>query len=159
MKKRQQRSWMYVGFAFCAAMGWAAIAPLGCTTSVCSGAEGSGREDCSTTAGTGSTGGAAGTGGSGGAGTAGTGGNPSDASGPACGGFASLRCPEPSTTFCDYPDNMACGTGDATGVCTPRPNLCPKDCPGVCGCDGKRYCNGCEANSAGTDVQPTGSCQ
>jgi hypothetical protein len=28
-------------------------------------------------------------------------------------------------------------------------DICPTDCPGVTGCDGKRYCNKCEANKAG----------
>jgi hypothetical protein len=29
---------------------------------------------------------------------------------------------------------------------------CPTDCPGVTGCDGKAYCNDCEAHKAGTAV-------
>ena len=146
---------MYVRCIFVLAVGCAAMASLGCTSSTCNGAE-----DCTTTAGgTGASGGAAGTGGAGGTGgTAGTGGNPSDASGSVCGGLASLRCPDPDTMFCDYPEQMACGIGDATGICTPRPAACSKDCPGVCGCDGKSHCNACEANRAGTDVQPMGTC-
>ena len=129
MKNDSQRSLLYVGCAFCIALGWAVIAPLGCSSN-------------------GGTGGAAG-----------AAGNPGDASSSVCGGIASLRCTDPNTTFCDYPDQMACGAGDATGVCTPRPDSCSKDCPGVCGCDGKRYCNACEANRAGIDVQPMGTCQ
>jgi hypothetical protein len=143
---------MYVLGAFVLAVGCAAIAPSGCTSTTCNGAE-----DCTTTAaGTGASGGAGGNGGTGG--TAGTGGNPSDASGSTCGGFASLPCPDPASMFCDYPEQMACGAGDATGICTPRPTACSKDCPGVCGCDGKSHCNACEANRAGTDVQPMGAC-
>ena len=153
MKKASQPSLLYVGCAFCIVLGWAVIAPLGC--SMCGGAEAA---DCSTGAGgSGGTAGAGGTGGTGG--TAGAAGNPGDASSDVCGGIASLRCTDPNTTFCDYPDQMACGAGDATGVCTPRPDSCSKDCPGVCGCDGKRYCNACEANRAGIDVQPMGTCQ
>jgi hypothetical protein len=91
-------------------------------------------------------------------GEGGAAGTPGDASGPACGGFAGLRCPSPDTMFCDYADEAACGVGDATGVCTPRPDACTKDCPGACGCDGKSYCNACEANRAGTDVNPRGVC-
>ncbi len=28
-------------------------------------------------------------------------------------------------------------------------DICPTDCPGVIGCDGKKYCNICEANRNG----------
>ncbi len=28
-------------------------------------------------------------------------------------------------------------------------DICPEDCPGVIGCDGKLYCNLCEANRNG----------
>ena len=30
--------------------------------------------------------------------------------------------------------------------------ICTMDCPGVCGCDGKEYCNECIANSKGISV-------
>jgi hypothetical protein len=75
-----------------------------------------------------------------------------------CGGFASLQCSEPAVEFCDYDDKMACGQTDATGVCTLRPDVCTDDCPGVCGCNGKFYCNACLANRDGTDIHPTGTC-
>jgi hypothetical protein len=31
--------------------------------------------------------------------------------------------------------------------------VCPTDCPGVVGCDGKTYCNECEANRVGVAVE------
>ncbi|MCB0820527.1 MAG: hypothetical protein KDC13_07880 [Bacteroidetes bacterium] len=31
--------------------------------------------------------------------------------------------------------------------------VCPTDCPGVTGCDGKTYCNECEANKLGVAVE------
>src|SRR5689334_12137663 len=120
---------LYFLGAVCIAIG-AAIAPAGCGATSCADSA-----DCTTTAGTGAGGdkgasGAAGSGGSGGsAGSAGAGGNPSDASGGACGGFANLPCPDPAKMFCDFPEQMACGQGDITGVCLPRPDTCSKDCP------------------------------
>jgi hypothetical protein len=47
--------------------------------------------------------------------------------------------------------------GDIAGICTPRPDNCTEDCPGVCGCDGKFYCNTCLAQRAGIDALPTGT--
>ncbi|AKT39271.1 uncharacterized protein CMC5_034190 [Chondromyces crocatus] len=44
------------------------------------------------------------------------------------------------------------------GLCEPRPKGCDDDCPGVCGCDGKFYCNSCYAQSAGMDVSPGTTC-
>jgi hypothetical protein len=37
------------------------------------------------------------------------------------------------------------------GSCLLRPKACTADCPIVCGCDGKLYCNACIANAWGTD--------
>jgi hypothetical protein len=34
-----------------------------------------------------------------------------------------------------------------------KDNICTADCPGVTGCDGKFYCNECEANKQGIHVQ------
>ena len=34
-----------------------------------------------------------------------------------------------------------------------KDNGCTTDCPGVKGCDGKTYCNECEANRQGIRVQ------
>ncbi len=33
-------------------------------------------------------------------------------------------------------------------------NACTADCPGVIGCDGKTYCNECEAHRQGIRVNP-----
>jgi hypothetical protein len=37
--------------------------------------------------------------------------------------------------------------------------ICPQDCPGVCGCDGKTYCNECIANSQGIKVDKDEPCK
>ena len=146
MKKYERRSPFQARCALWIALGCAVFAPLGC-----------GGDD-STPRETGGSGGTTGTGGSAGSGgTAGTSGDP-DASGAMCGGFASLQCPEPMVAFCDYDDKQACGQTDATGVCTLRPAACTDDCPGVCGCNGKFYCNACQANRDGTDIFPMGTC-
>jgi hypothetical protein len=159
MKKHERRSPFYAGWALGIGLGCAVFAPLGC------GGDDSAPGPTTGTAGTGGTGGG-GTGGAGGtagtggeAGTAGTGGGTADASGAACGGFASLRCPDPDVTFCDYDDGSAvCGQGDIQGICTPRPSNCTEDCPGVCGCDSKPYCNACKAHQAGVDDHPAATC-
>ena len=33
-------------------------------------------------------------------------------------------------------------------------DICPDNCPGVIGCDGKTYCNGCYALREGIKVNP-----
>jgi len=110
--------------------------------------------------GVGGTSGQGGTGGADGGATGGSGGAPSDG-GPSVCGFVieemkSYGCQ--SDQYCDYPDYPPCGQYDWTGLCRPRPSACTKDCPGVCGCDQKRYCNACEANASGTDVDMTNGC-
>ena len=142
MKKHERRSPFQARYALGIALGCALFAPIGC-----------GGDDSST----GSTAGAGGTGSGGTGGSGGTSGD-TDASGAHCGGFASLQCPEPTAEFCDYDEKQACGQTDASGVCKPRPAACTDDCPGVCGCNGKFYCNACQANRDGTDIHPMGTC-
>ncbi len=50
----------------------------------------------------------------------------------------------------------ACNKEDQDGYCESavtkarhKDDVCPTACPGVIGCDGKKYCNLCEANKAG----------
>jgi hypothetical protein len=107
-------------------------------------------------------GGNPGTTGSGGSNT-GVGGGPAGAGGAgggqSCGGFSPNPATCPSGTYCDYPANSMCGAADQPGVCVPIPGgACTADCPGVCGCDGKFYCNACGAHMAGTDDSSDRSC-
>ena len=67
-----------------------------------------------------------------------------------CGGKAGIQCAPGQ--FCAFDPPGSCGNADGGGTCTPGPNGCTADCPGVCGCDGKFYCNACGANAAGIDV-------
>lgn len=59
-----------------------------------------------------------------------------------------------SNEFCGFSD--VCGV-TKTGYCTAKPTTCTEDCPKVCGCDGKTYCNECKANQDGVSVDPTSS--
>jgi hypothetical protein len=77
--------------------------------------------------------------------------------GQVCGGFTGTQCPTGS--FCDYAPTDLCGAFDATGICRGGGvSPCTADCPGVCGCDGKFYCNACVAHNAGTDDSTDRSC-
>ncbi len=63
--------------------------------------------------------------------------------------------------FCER-DGHCVVTGAAAGQCTPRPSQksCPvyKQCPDVCGCDGKTYCDPCYAHAVGVSVATKSAC-
>lgn len=74
---------------------------------------------------------------------------------PDCGGDACRSNSDCAPyAFCDFPSG-ACG---GVGTCSPRPDACTADCPGVCGCDGAIYCNACTANASGVSVAGSGGC-
>jgi hypothetical protein len=75
-----------------------------------------------------------------------------------CGGFVGDMCAADEFCDFDYAGKNWCGGDDSTGVCTKRPDVCGADCPGVCGCDGKAYCNACTAHAAGVDDTDDTSC-
>jgi hypothetical protein len=75
--------------------------------------------------------------------------------GAPCGGISGARCPQ--GMFCDFEPNN-CGAGDAAGICMPMPQLCPAECSRACGCDGKVYCNLCNAHGYGVDDSDDRSC-
>ena len=66
-----------------------------------------------------------------------------------------------SGEYCEFGSTGShlCDWADATGVCTPRPQVCPEISQPVCGCNGKTYGNECEANAAGIDVVSDGACR
>jgi hypothetical protein len=59
------------------------------------------------------------------------------------------------TSYCYFTD---CGKS-GPGTCMPRPSGCTADCPGVCGCDGKTYCNSCGAAAVGVSTASKGPCK
>ncbi len=79
------------------------------------------------------------------------------ASAPTCGGLIGQTC-SAAGTYCDYSAATSCGMADQTGKCDAKPQFCPALVMPVCGCDGKTYNNGCEANRAGASVAKAGAC-
>jgi hypothetical protein len=71
-----------------------------------------------------------------------------------CGGFTGALCG--ADEYCEYANG--CGLAGGVGECKKKPLGCDTDCPGVCGCDGKFYCNECNANSAGVGITGDKSC-
>lgn len=78
--------------------------------------------------------------------------------GGACGGRGGIQCG--AGEFCDFSGN-SCGIADEAGTCKPRPEACPLLLVAelTCGCDGKVYSSGCDANAAGADLNENGSCE
>jgi len=54
--------------------------------------------------------------------------------------------------LCLYSCKKESGCYDADLERQFRNSFCTTDCPGVTGCDGKTYCNECEANRQGIRV-------
>lgn len=73
-----------------------------------------------------------------------------------CGGPASVVC-EPHQ-FCKFAEG-SCGSAEAFGECTDRPEICTKIYMPVCGCDGKTHASSCVAHSAGKSVKYEGACK
>jgi hypothetical protein len=73
-----------------------------------------------------------------------------------CAGKAGIPCA--ADEWCQFDPISVCGNADGAGTCQPKPQGCPADCPGACGCDGVFYCNACEAHASGVDVAEGQSC-
>ena len=75
--------------------------------------------------------------------------------GEPCGGLAARSCA--SGLYCEFPDSY-CGIADGAGTCKVEPFRCDREGPAVCGCDGERYGNVCEAIAAGVEALAVGEC-
>src|SRR5579871_531044 len=78
-----------------------------------------------------------------------------DARGRSCGGVHHRLCGEDQ--YCQFSPG-ACHAGRTSGVCRPKPRVCPDVFITVCGCDGKVYANACQANRAGVSIAHLGYC-
>jgi hypothetical protein len=77
--------------------------------------------------------------------------------GGVCGGLLGASC-SPGE-FCKFAPGDFCGAADATGTCSPIPEVCGEIFAPVCACDGQTYDNACSANAAGTSVVSEGACE
>jgi hypothetical protein len=73
-----------------------------------------------------------------------------------CGGLLGTACPDGE--YCKFLPSTRCGSGDQTGECRPKAEVCDDIYSPVCGCDGKTYSSGCVASAAGVSVRVTGEC-
>lgn len=120
------------------------------------GTTGHGGTSGASTGGSGAKGGGAGSAGTSGSSGTGSGGASGSSGDGTCGGLTGTPCPDGD--YCDYPPEMACGQADGSGVCRALPEACDAVLDPACGCDGKTYDNGCDANLHGVSVAHSGAC-
>jgi Kazal-type serine protease inhibitor domain len=80
------------------------------------------------------------------------------ATGASCGGLIGKRCAS-ADDYCNFPEATKCGSGDQTGTCDTKPQICNDLYAPVCGCKGQTYSNSCDAARAGDSVLAQGACK
>src|SRR5262245_47068327 len=75
--------------------------------------------------------------------------------GQTCGGIGGLKCP--AGQACQFPAGK-CNAPDLAGTCVVVPEICPKQGPPICGCNGQTYANECELLKAGVRPDRRGDC-
>lgn len=77
--------------------------------------------------------------------------------GDAC-GARGLRQSCGRKQFCKYNLSAHCGSMNAAGVCTIKPEYCTREYKPVCGCNNRTYSNECTAATDGVSVKYRGQC-